>query len=1553
MLFFVFDEDSAMYSGERGELMRHARSSFKRNVLTLFVGLLLILLSGHGDHRIGSQEQNLFPPNELTSSIEITPQQPIAGAGLYFQISLKDGSGQPLYPTKSQIQAYLNNQLVRCYAAPPALDSNVEKENKTAIKEKRYDDLRYNIWSYCVPKTMASGSLSFGVIVTIDGKTYKNLFTKEGTAGRAARSAAPSVQGGVLDNMPPVGYYGTGVADLSLNSREYKPGDLVVATINLKSDYWCLWADISCSFADPDNIKIDGQRVPREQVQANRNAAYYWRWTLPQEQPVPMPPTYMVTIPRNPNGNVGQHTVEFKLDCNAADKYFTKDPDAYGGAGAYIGPFVSVGAEFGWTEWDADEGFVITNWEQAEYYSGIDSSHEPIHCGCPCKGGSEGSNLIDSSNGNNVLQADDIQVNCLGPSLSFSRAYSSRWNYNGPMGYGWTHSYNTSLKEESDGSVTETDEIGTIYRYTIAGAGAYSAPPGRNTALVKNADGTFTLTEKNLLKKKFSGEGKLLSLTDENNNSMVMTYESGKLTKIIDASGRETLLTYSPDGKISKIVDPAQRKVEYFYESDNLVRVNDITGLDTQYLYDSTHHLIQVTSFDGQKSHFTYDTQGKLLTQTYHGEETTGIAYDPATRTTVVTDKMGNQTTIKMDEKGRMISKSDPYGAETRYEWDQNNNITKIVDPRGGVQEFTFDPRGNMLTHKDQMDAITTYTYSDKNQVTSIRDALNKTRQLLYDTRGNLVKEVDFQGTTVASYGYNDKGLRTSMSDALGHTWRYEFDQYANLVKEIDPYGHETRKTYDSVDRMLTSTNQKGKTTSYTYGVRDQIIKITYPDQTTSRYDWYPCCAYLKAVVDAKLNGIGYFYDSKRRLTKVVDAANGAVTFEYDENNNRTAIVDQKSSRTSLAYDKVDRLTRIDYPDGTSESFTYFPDGLLKTKTDGNGAVTTFEYDPAGRLTKKIYADGSIDEFSLDAVGKRLSMKDSTGTYAYQYNDLYQLTGVTLPSGKSIAYSYNVQGLRVGMTDYNHKNYGYSYDKMNRLERLTLPGAEKIEYNYDVLSNVAKVCYPNGTYSAYSYSDMNRLTKISTMKKGFRGKLISEFEYGYDEVGNRVSMNEHQLFGKPRSTAFSYDALYRLATVSYPNHIDEAYSYDLASNRTKLETKKMKFVPCFDGWKWDEKACKVFVHCIFHPEFVTHIASYEYDKANKLLGLKETKKIHEREHVEKTIAYEFDLNGNQVKESILNAGCKKPAVNSFGFDNENHLTSAVMKGIKQYGFVYDGEGRRIQTTVGSVGRSGSHVSARCGRPEENAQVIQHLYDGSSMIMDLDAKGKVVSSYSYGLGLNAINSQSLKGYYHSDALGSITEITGKEGQAIRSYRYDAWGSMTTGENAHDSNPFRFVGAYGVRWQDSTLGLYHMGARYYQPNIGRFISQDPIRGFDEYRDYNRYIYVDNNPATIVDPEGTYGIGFFVVTTFLTAFFVYITSEHDTGYQLKIGSETTIVSDYNHEKWYCSCKVFSKEYGHLLPGVPRVIKWDKNGCGPDITCPYARGQITNRCTKTKPLW
>ena len=104
------------------------------------------------------------------------------------------------------------------------------------------------------------------------------------------------------------------------------------------------------------------------------------------------------------------------------------------------------------------------------------------------------------------------------------------------------------------------------------------------------------------------------------------------------------------------------------------------------------------------------------------------------------------------------------------------------------------------------------------------------------------------------------------------------------------------------------------------------------------------------------------------------------------------------------------------------------------------------------------------------------------------------------------------------------------------------------------------------------------------------------------------------------------------------------------------------------------------------------------------------------------------------------------------------------------------------------------------------------------------------------------------YYHHDGHGNVTAVTDENGAVLKSYEYDAFG-VELNEDASDSNPFRYCGAY----YDKETGLYYLVNRYYDPSLGRFTQKDPAKDGG-----NWYIYCYNDPITFVDSNGLYAIG-----------------------------------------------------------------------------------------------
>ena len=162
-------------------------------------------------------------------------------------------------------------------------------------------------------------------------------------------------------------------------------------------------------------------------------------------------------------------------------------------------------------------------------------------------------------------------------------------------------------------------------------------------------------------------------------------------------------------------------------------------------------------------------------------------------------------------------------------------------------------------------------------------------------------------------------------------------------------------------------------------------------------------------------------------------------------------------------------------------------------------------------------------------------------------------------------------------------------------------------------------------------------------------------------------------------------------------------------------------------------------------------------------------------------------------------------------------------------FKYDALNRRIEKTI-------------------NGLTTKYIYDGLDIIQELNQDGTVKANYIRGLNIDEplarIKADGTVRYYQTDALGSVIALADNTGAVKTTYSYDPFGNVTISGEASD-NPFQYTG----RENDET-GLYYYRARYYSPELQRFISEDPIglKG-----GINKYSYVGNNPVNFVDPLG----------------------------------------------------------------------------------------------------
>jgi RHS repeat-associated protein len=156
--------------------------------------------------------------------------------------------------------------------------------------------------------------------------------------------------------------------------------------------------------------------------------------------------------------------------------------------------------------------------------------------------------------------------------------------------------------------------------------------------------------------------------------------------------------------------------------------------------------------------------------------------------------------------------------------------------------------------------------------------------------------------------------------------------------------------------------------------------------------------------------------------------------------------------------------------------------------------------------------------------------------------------------------------------------------------------------------------------------------------------------------------------------------------------------------------------------------------------------------------------------------------------------------------------------------------------------------------ERPPRVTRYLYDQEDILATFTDTGRELARYTHGPGIDEPLAEVRRHrtrFYHADTLGSIIALSNKHGHPVRSYRYSAFGLPE--DHRGDPQPYRFTG----REWDKEIGLYYYRARYYGPDTGRFLREDPVKGFLRYPStLNLYPYVTSNPLRFVDPLGLQG-------------------------------------------------------------------------------------------------
>jgi RHS repeat-associated protein len=836
---------------------------------------------------------------------------------------------------------------------------------------------------------------------------------------------------------------------------------------------------------------------------------------------------------------------------------------------------------------------------------------------------------VNTATGNYYFQRTDFAVPGRGLPMVFTRTYNSAGISTGPLGLGWTHSYEIVLQPDtSTGLVTISWGDGHQELYSPAGGGAYTPlTAGCFSQLAQKSDNSFELTLKNRPKYEFSPLGRLSQVIDRNANPITLSYDSsGNLILITDTVGRQFSLVYS-GSLLTELHDPTGRVVHYAYDtSSRLQSVTNPAGGVMTFSYDNGGRLVNIVDERGLSIvRNTYDGNGRVVSQLNGRNFRTSFAYSsPAASDTTVTDPLGNQTIYSYDSQLRLIQATDVLGGTVQYTYDSQNDRLQAIDQNANVSNFAYDRNGNLTAATDATGSQTLFVYDSQNDLTQITDPLGHLTSFAFDARGNLTQATDTAGGNTTLL-YDNLGQLQQTTNPRSFSTTFSYDSSGNLTQVTDALSGKTQFTYDSVGRQLTVKNSLGQTSSRVYDAIDRVVSITDPLAHSTSFVYDPA-GNLLTVTDANGKATQYAYDQTDKLVQVTDAANGVTGYAYDANSQLVGITDANGHITTLTLDGLSRLQKRTDAVGKSRTYTYDLAGNIIAALDGNGKTNSFSYDQLKRLVSAALSDGKNVSYAFDAAGNRITMTDWRGNTTYTYDVLNRAVSVNTPDGQSVGYAYDSVGNRTALTYPDGKVAAYSYDSLNRLTKVTDSAGKATNYTYDPAGNLTSFAHPNGAVSTYSYDGASRLLSVLN---AVNGKTNSGFTYGLDNVGNRLQMT----LNTGSVQKFAYDSLYRLVSWTAASGQTTQYTYDTVGNRTSVIASTGAVTP------------------------------YTYDAADELLSVGPA-------------TYSYDGNGNQKTKTV------NGLMTTYGWDALDRLISVVGGSVNTQ-HRYDGNGNRVQQQVGS------------------------------------------------------------------------------------------------------------------------------------------------------------------------------------------------------------------------------------------------------------------------------
>lgn len=923
-----------------------------------------------------------------------------------------------------------------------------------------------------------------------------------------------------------------------------------------------------------------------------------------------------------------------------------------------------------------------------------------------------------------------------------------------------------------------------------------------------------------------------------------------KLARLEDRNGNWQAFRYGADGRLQHVNDGCGRRLDIAYDTLHAQRVAEVRlakGADgepaqtlVQYRYTAQGELADVIDRTGQaRRHFAYQ-QGLMTEHRVPGGlrcqyEWRGSGADARVVKHWTDD--GEAYTFQYDLARREATVIDQIGRVYHWGWSDDKQPTAYTDPEGHVWRYAWDANRQLVSMTDPLGAIT---------------------RCEYDAAGHLTAAINALGQIEKTEWHPTLDLPIAQIDAAGNRWGYVYDDKGNLLVVTDPEAYETEQFFDERGMPHTIRDARGGYKHMAWNLRAQMV--AYTDCSGKRTDLdYDAHGALASVTDAMGNVTAYHTDAQGRLSEIVRADGSMEKFRYDEFGRLRASIDSASRETQYQRNGRGQLVRRINALGRSVQFVYDRAHRLERLINENGEAYGFVYDRNDNVVEEIGLDGVIKRIDHDARGLPVTVTDAVGnadaiTLRMQRDPLGRLTAKHA-RGRSTSYRYDQIGRLLQAqqyTDHNgprtiHDNLLFAYTK--RGELMSEAGhMGKLSHAYDELGNRVATTLPDGRTINSLYYGSGHLHQINIdgdvitdmerddlHREVARSQGALETDFGYDSLGRKTFENTaHRAQHEPvLRKEWMYDIAGEVARKKHSRNGVTEYLYDPLGQIVSTAAPAQREI-----FKWDAAA-----------NLVDNSSRGGYVKHNRILMFEDKR-------------FEYDVHGRmETKRSGAHTQQR------FSYDGEHRLVQVetVRKGVQQFvSFEYDALGRRIRKidTFGVTSFMWDALQMMQERRGNDTATYLYEPDGYVPLARIDDRrdstGKswaAATDPDSGAGIGAAPHENIY-YFHNDVAGLPEELTAASGQLVWQAQYKTWGNTVSESWQHVDQVktvrtgsihqnFRFQGQY----LDRETGLHYNTFRFYDPDIGRFSSPDPI-GLAGGINLTAYA---PNPLSWIDPFG----------------------------------------------------------------------------------------------------